>query len=78
MEIDEVDVFFPRPHALIVDPLGERFFSASLGQNSVAYAPLGAEEVDLLSLQGDMQMLGADSPLAAPVRGQGNRHVHGP
>ena len=53
MEIEEVDVFFPRPHALIVDPHGQRFFSASLGQNSVAYAPLGAEEVDLLNLGGD-------------------------
>ena len=57
MEIEEVDVFFPRPHALVVDPHGSRFFSASLGQNSVAYAPLGAEEVDLLSLEGAMHVL---------------------
>ena len=40
MEIEEVDVFFPRPHALAVDPHGKRFFTASLGQNTVAYAPL--------------------------------------
>ena len=57
MQLEEVDVFFPRPHALVVDPHGGRFFSASLGQNSVAYAPLGAEEVDLLSLDGHMHML---------------------
>lgn len=57
MSIKEVDVFFPRPHALIVDPGGKRFFSASLGQNSVAYGPLGAEEVDLLHLDGRMHML---------------------
>ena len=57
MEIEEIDVFFPRPHALIVDAKGDRFFSASLGQNSVAYAHLGTEEVDLLTLQGDMHML---------------------
>ena len=50
MELEEVDVFFPRPHALIVDTHGDRFFSASLGQNSIAYAPLGEEEVDLLGL----------------------------
>jgi hypothetical protein len=52
MSIDEVDVFFPRPHALAVDPTGSRFFSASLGQNSVAYAPTGTAEVDLLHLDG--------------------------
>ena len=57
MEIEEVDVFFPRPHALAIDPLGRRFFSGSLGQNSVAYAPLGAEEVDLLNLAGDTHVL---------------------
>lgn len=54
MGIEEVDVFFPRPHALIVDPNGHRFFSASLGQNSVAWGELGAEEVDLLNLDGMM------------------------
>jgi len=57
MEIEEVDVFFPRPHAMAVDPHGHRFFSASLGQNSVAYAPLGAEEVDLLTLSGDTHVV---------------------
>ncbi len=54
MEIEEVDVFFPRPHAMVVDPVTERFFAASLGQASVAYAPLGAEEVDLLTLETHM------------------------
>lgn len=52
MTIQEVDVFFPRPHALVVDPANDRFYTASLGQNSVAYAPLGVEEVDLLRLDG--------------------------
>lgn len=54
MTIDEVDVFFPRPHALVVDPTGDRFYSASLGQNSVAYGEIGEEEVDLLGLDGMM------------------------
>ena len=57
MELEEVDVFFPRPHALVVDTHGDRFFSASLGQNSIAYAPLGEEEVDLLGLDGMNHML---------------------
>jgi YVTN family beta-propeller protein len=54
MEIEEVDVFFPRPHALAVDAKRRRFFSASLGQNSVAFAPVGAEDVDLLQLDAPM------------------------
>ena len=57
MSLEEVDVFFPRPHALAVDPTSKRFFSASLSQNTVAYAPLGAGEVDLLNIEGEMQML---------------------
>ena len=57
MSLEEVDVFFPRPHALVVEPRGGRFYSASLGQNSVAYAPLGAEEVQLLNLDGGPQVL---------------------
>lgn len=57
MEIEEVDVFFPRPHALIVDTHRDRFFAASLGQNSIAYAPLGDENVDLLGLDGMNHML---------------------
>ncbi len=58
MEMEEVDVFFPRPHAMVVDPATERFFSASLGQASVAYAPLGAEEVDLVTLETHHDMAG--------------------
>ena len=54
MSLREVDVFFPRPHALAVDPSGGRFFSASLGQNSVAWARIGEEEVDLLQLDSPM------------------------
>jgi YVTN family beta-propeller protein len=52
MEIEEIDVFFPRPHALVIDARGGRFFTASVGQNSVAYAPLGDEDVDLLDVGG--------------------------
>ena len=57
MELEEVDVFFPRPHALVVDTHRDRFFSASLGQNSIAFATLGEEEVDLLGLDGMNHML---------------------
>ena len=54
MSIEEIDVFFPRPHALAVDARGSRFFAASLGQNSMAWAPIGDEDVDLLQLEGAM------------------------
>ena len=54
MTLEEVDVFFPRPHALAVDPRGHRFFAASLGQNSVAWAPIGDEDVDLMEVEGMM------------------------
>jgi YVTN family beta-propeller protein len=33
MDIEEVDVFFPRPHAIAVTPDGESVFSASLAEN---------------------------------------------
>lgn len=52
MEVEQVDVFFGRPHALVVDPVGDRFFTASLAEDRIAYAPLGVEEVDLLTVEG--------------------------
>ena len=58
MEMEEVDVFFPRPHALAVDPVGGRFFSASLAENRMAWAPLGdEEEVELAALEGPLHTL---------------------
>jgi len=57
MEIEEVDVFFPRPHALALDPRSKRFFVASLGQNTLAFAPLAAEEVDLVDPGGANHVL---------------------
>ncbi len=35
MELDEWDVFFPRPHALAIAPAGDRLFAASLAENSM-------------------------------------------
>jgi YVTN family beta-propeller protein len=52
MEIEEIDVFVARPHAIAVDPRGGRFFTAGMDTNGVAYAPLGAEDVDLIDLGG--------------------------
>lgn len=57
MRIEEVDVFVSRPHALTVDYRGGRFFTASLGEDRVAWAPVGEEEVDLLEMDGRHHML---------------------
>lgn len=35
LELEEVDVFYPRPHALNVGPTGDVAYSASLAQNSM-------------------------------------------
>ena len=53
MSIEELDVFFPRPHALLVDAAGNRIFSASLVENSVAI-------VDGAS--GNSELAGVDGP----------------
>jgi YVTN family beta-propeller protein len=44
MEIDEVDVFIARPHAIVVSPDGSHVYSASLASNDmVAYMPDNGE-----------------------------------
>ncbi len=52
--LDEIDVFFPRPHALIADPRGVRFYTASLGVNQLARvdAEDGGGGVDLVDIPG--------------------------
>ena len=45
MSVEEADVFFPRPHALIVSRDGERIYSASLAVNQ-----LGAVDVETLDM----------------------------
>ena len=57
MNLDEVDVFVPRPHALVVDAVGRRFFTASMGESRAAWAPLDTEEVELIDLPGEHQMI---------------------
>ena len=40
LEVEEIDVFFPRPHALAVTPDGSTVYSASLAENRIiAYQP---------------------------------------
>lgn len=51
MAADEVDVFFPRPHALAIGP-GGRFFSASLAVNQVVSVDLEDESSELYEVGG--------------------------
>ncbi|MFQ5569765.1 MAG: beta-propeller fold lactonase family protein [Rhodothermales bacterium] len=57
MSIDELDVFFARPHALTVDPRGGHIYTASLAENRMATVTLATEKVDLTSLDGDIHTL---------------------
>jgi DNA-binding beta-propeller fold protein YncE len=57
MAISEVDVFFPRPHALAIDSKAGRVYSASLAENRLAMAPLGSEDVDLLGIEGPLHTI---------------------
>ena len=57
MEIDEVDVFFPRPHALTVDPRGEFVYSGSLSVNQFLSMDIDSGEINLERLDGDTHTL---------------------
>lgn len=50
MTIEEVDVFFPRPHAIAVHPDGAHLYTASLAENSLAAVDWREEELELASL----------------------------
>lgn len=52
MSVEEIGVFFPRPHALVVDPRGDFVYSASLAQNQIASVDAAEESVDLVSVNG--------------------------
>lgn len=52
MGIEELDVFFPRPHALTVDPATRRVFSASLVENRFAVLNDEAGDLDLVNVAG--------------------------
>lgn len=57
MAIDEIDVFFPRPHAITLDPVGDRMYVSSMSDNRVAWADVGEEDVELADLPGPHHMM---------------------
>ena len=53
MEIEELDVFFPRPHALAIHPGGKYVFSASLAVNQFLSMNIESGEINLFNVDGD-------------------------
>ncbi len=57
MEGDEIDVFFPRPHPMVVSPDGRWGYTGSLGVNQIAAIDLETEDVTLTDLDGPQHAL---------------------
>lgn len=57
MEGDEIDVFFPRPHPMVVSPDGRWGYTGSLGVNQIAAIDLETEDVTLTDLEGPQHAL---------------------
>lgn len=57
MTVDEIEVLFPRPHALTVHPSGEAVYSASLGVNQLAAVDGESWDLELLDVPGETHAL---------------------
>ena len=57
MEGDEIDVFFPRPHPMVISTDGKWAYTGSLGVNQLAAVDLETEEVTLTSIDGPAHSL---------------------
>lgn len=51
-DVEELDVFYPRPHALAVDPTGRFVYSASLAVNQLAAVNVAGPDVDIHDIPG--------------------------
>lgn len=52
MTIEEVEVFFPRPHALALGPGGETVYVGSLAENRIAALDVESGAVEILEVEG--------------------------
>jgi len=57
MHVDEIDVFFPRPHAIGVAPDGGRIYTASLASNQLGSLDLVTERLEVTLLDGPAHTL---------------------
>lgn len=53
MGIEEIDVFFPRPHAIALDTERDIVYTASLAENRIGAVDLDSEETDLTLVEGE-------------------------
>ena len=53
MSIEEMDVFLPRPHALVVGPGGADVFTSSLAVNQIAVVDPVEQTLELTPIEGD-------------------------
>ncbi len=57
MSIEEIGVFFPRPHALAVDRRGMQVYVASLAENRMATVNYATEELEFTAIAGPTHVL---------------------
>jgi DNA-binding beta-propeller fold protein YncE len=57
MDVEEVDVFFPRPHAIAVSADGTRLYTASLAVNQIGVVDLDTEDMELTDIPGEVHTL---------------------
>lgn len=57
MQLEELEVLFPRPHALALDPRTGHAYTASLAVNQLAAVELGSERVEVLPVAGPQHAL---------------------
>lgn len=57
MSVEEVDVFFPRPHAIAISRDGETLYTASLAENKIMAIDVDTEQSELTSLSGPERSL---------------------
>ena len=55
MELEEIEVFVPRPHALAADPAGRWVFTGSMNENTLVRLDPRSGRADLTRLAGDQE-----------------------
>jgi YVTN family beta-propeller protein len=57
MALEELDIFFPRPHAMVLEPGTGTVYTASLAVNQMAAVDADDEQVKLLNVEGPQHAL---------------------
>jgi YVTN family beta-propeller protein len=52
MEIEEIDVFYPRPHAIAVHPSGTHAYTASLAENQIVTVDVATHTAEFTPIEG--------------------------